>query len=83
MDVVQRRHDAEALKQASMNGPLRKWTRLLTAKAVETCELLGWSASAIGHKLELLPIAQSEYLALDVTAFGDGQKRWRFPKAVI
>ena len=82
-DVVQRRQDAEALKHASMRGPLRDWTRLLTGSVVETCEKLGWSASAIGHKLALLPVAQSEYLALDVMAFGDGEKRWRFPKAVI
>ena len=82
-DVVQRRQDAAALKEASMNGSLRKWTQLLTGAVVETCENLGWSASAIGHKLELLPVAQSEYLALDVMAFGDGQQRWRFPRAVI
>ena len=82
-DVVQRRQDAEALKHASMHGPLRDWTRLLTGSVVETCEKLGWSASAIGHKLELLPVAQSEYLALDVMAFGDGDNRWRFPTAVV
>lgn len=82
-DVVQRREDAAALKRASVEGTLGVWTKLLTASAVETCEGLGWSASAIGHKLDLLPIAQSEYLSLDVTAFGDGDRRWRFPKAVF
>lgn len=82
-EAVQRRQDAEKLQQASMHGPLREWTRLLTASVVQTCEKLGWSASAIGHKLELLPVAQSEYLAVDVMAFGDGQKRWRFPTAVF
>jgi hypothetical protein len=82
-DVVQRRQDAAALKEASMHGPLRQWTKLLTGAVVETCENLGWTASAIGHKLELLPVAQSEYLALDAMAFGDGQQRWRFPAAVF
>jgi len=83
MDVVHRREDADAMKQASVKGMLRQWTRLMTSAVVETCESLGWSASARDHKLELLPVAQSEYLALDVMAFGDGEKRWRFPKAVI
>ncbi|MGC9455724.1 MAG: hypothetical protein ACP5HU_12820 [Phycisphaerae bacterium] len=82
-DVLQRREDAAALKEASMHGPLRQWTQLLTGSVVETCENLGWSASAIGHKLQLLPVAKSEYLGLDVTAFADGEKRWRFPKAVF
>ena len=40
-------------------------------------------ASAKGHKLELLPIQRSEYLALDVMAFAEGEKRWRFPVAVM
>jgi hypothetical protein len=40
-------------------------------------------ASAKGHKLELLPIHRSEYLALDVMAFAGGEKRWRFPVAVM
>jgi hypothetical protein len=43
---------------------------------------MGWVASAIGHKAKLLPVDQSEYLAVDVMAFGDGAKRWRFPVAV-
>lgn len=82
-DVVQRSPDAAALKEASVHGLLGQYTRLLTGAVVETCENLGWSASAIGHKLELLPVAQSEYLALDVTAFDHGPERWRFPAAVM
>lgn len=66
-----------------MRGPLKRWTQLLTGAVVETCQNLGWSASAIGHKLALLPVAQSEYLALDVMAFGDSEKRWRFPSAIL
>lgn len=82
-DTVQRWEYATALKDASTKGSLRQWTRLLTDVVVQTCRSLGWSASARGHKLELLPVEQSEYLSLDVMAFGDEQKRWRFPKAVI
>jgi len=82
-DTVQRWEYATALKDASTKGSLRQWTRRLTDVVVQTCRGLGWSASARGHKLELLPVAQSEYLALDVMAFGDEEKRWRFPKAVI
>lgn len=82
-EVVQRRQDAAALKEASQRGSLGQWTRLLTGSVVEICERIGWAASAIGHKLELLPVAQSEYLALDVMAFGEGENRWRFPTAVI
>ena len=60
-----------------------QWTKLLTAAVVETCESMGWSGSARQHRLELLPIAQSEYLALDVMAFAEGERRWRFPAAVV
>lgn len=83
MEAVQRREDGAALKQAAMAGRLRDWTRVLTQSVVATCEQMGWTASARGHKARLLPIDQSEYLAMDVMAFGDGQKRWRFPVAVI
>jgi hypothetical protein len=83
LHAVQQHGYAGALKDASLSGTLGQWTKLLTAAVVETCESMGWQASAIGHKLELLPVAMSEYLALDVTAFGDGIKLWRFPKAVV
>jgi len=83
LETIQHRPDAENLKEASLNGQLGDWTKLLTAMVVQTCNDMGWPASAIGHKLELLPVAQSEYLALDVMAFADGQKQWRFPKAVF
>jgi len=81
-EVLGRRPDAAELKVASVEGRLGDWTRLLTGAVVETCERVGLAASAIGHKLPLLPIAQSEYLSLDVVAFGDGERRWRFPAVV-
>ena len=44
---------------------------------------MDWRASAKGHPLDLLPIAHSEYLGLDVIAFAAGQTRWRFPVALV
>ncbi len=55
----------------------------MTDAAVKTCRAVGLTASAKGYKLELLPIHRSEYLALDVVAFAEGEKRWRFPVVVM
>ncbi|MGO9199164.1 MAG: hypothetical protein ACLQM8_01325 [Limisphaerales bacterium] len=74
---------AEPLKQSALAGRLGEWTRALTGVAVRTCQRMGWPASARANKLNLLPVQRSEYLALDVMAFADGAKRWRYPKAVI
>jgi hypothetical protein len=74
---------AFALKQAALAGRLGDWTNVLTVVAVEACRKVGWSASAKSHKLELLPVQRSEYLGMDVVAFPDGRKRWRFPVAVM
>ena len=79
---IQRPENATLLRTAALEERLADWTQALTAAVVEACGELGWKASAKGHALELLPVARSEYLALDVTAFADGQKRWRFPVAV-
>lgn len=81
--VVQQDELAAELKQTATAANLAGWTRALTDAAVRTCHAVGWTASAKGHKLELLPIHRSEYLVLDVTAFADGEKRWRFPVAVM
>lgn len=81
--VVQRQEFANALKQASQGSNLSAWTEALTGAVVATCEAVGWKASAKGHKTELLPIHRSEYLGLDVMAFPQGEKRWRFPVAVM
>jgi len=82
MEAVRRPEDAERLKQAAMNGRLGDWTSALTQCVVAACGDMGWVASAIGHKARLLPIDQSEYLSVDMMAFGDSSKRWRFPVAV-
>jgi len=74
---------ARPLKKAATERQLGEWTRILTKGAVEACESLGWKASAKGHKLELLPEARSEYLGLDIVAFPDGARRWRFPVAAF
>lgn len=66
-----------------MDDKLGDWTRIITKVAVETCKRMGWHASAIDHKSNLLPIPRSEYLAIDVMAFADQNSRWSFPKAVI
>jgi hypothetical protein len=81
--VVQADELAGELKQAASAANLGAWTRALTKAAIRTCSGLGLMASAKGHKLELLPIPRSEYLALDVMAFAEGEKRWRFPVAVM
>ena len=81
--IVQTDELAGELKQAASAANLGAWTRALTEAAIRTCAGLGLMASAKGHKLELLPIHRSEYLALDVMAFADGAKRWRFPVAVM
>lgn len=80
--VVTQCDKAERLKQAATQGRLADWTAVLTSCVVATCQEMGWVASAIGHKAKLLPVDQSEYLAVDVMAFGDSAKRWRFPVAV-
>jgi hypothetical protein len=78
------RHGDTALRfgQAATDGLLEPWTTTLTAVVVDACETMGLSASAKGHKLDLLPVARSEYLALDVTAFSKGQGRWRFASLI-
>ena len=45
---------------------------------------MGWRGAARGHRSDLLPVARSEYLALDIVAFETtGDRRWRFPVAVF
>lgn len=80
--VVSGDEHAMRLKEAAAQGRLAEWTAALTSCVVEACRSIGWSASAIGHKARLLPVDQCEYLSVDVMAFGDGSKRWRFPVAV-
>ena len=81
--TVQRHENASLLKEAALRARLGEWTKALTAVVVATCEVMGWRASAKDHSLDLLPVPRSEYLALDVMAFAKGEKRWRFPIAVM
>jgi hypothetical protein len=80
---VQAHETALRLKEAALEERLTDWTAALTAVVVATCNQMGWRASAKSHKFDLLPVQRSEYLALDVMAFRDAKKRWRFPIAVM
>jgi hypothetical protein len=73
---------ASRFRQAAIDALLEPWTTALTAVVVTACEAIGLSASAKGHKLDLLPVGRSEYLALDVTAFSKGEGRWRFASLI-
>lgn len=73
----------DVLKTASLAGHLARWTASLTGCVVKASRKIGWRASARAHQCELLPVRRSEYLALDVTAFAAGDKRWLFPAAVM
>jgi len=85
------REIAEPLREAASTANLQEWTRLLTAAVVGSCEALGWPAAAKGHRLELLPRPQQEYLGIDVMAFplclptgrSDSTAAWPFPLAVF
>ena len=81
-EVVKKIENANALKEAALNERLGDWTKILTGVVVETCESMGWRASAKGHKLSFLPVLRSEYLSMDVMAFAGGNERWQFPIAV-
>ncbi len=74
---------SEALKLSAIDGRLTAWTRAMTDVVVHACQAIGWKASAKSHPLNLLPVQRSEYLALDVMAFAEGQNRWRFPTAIM
>ncbi len=83
MQMIQRHEVAAPLREATLQESLGDWTRELTDATVGACETLGWQASAKGHRLGVLPLARSEYLALDIMAFAESENRWRFPVAVF
>ncbi len=70
------------LREAGLHGSLGEWTKALTTTVVEACGAIGLRASAKGHELDLLPVPRSEYLALDVTAFAEGPRRWIYPTLI-
>ncbi|NLX39270.1 MAG: hypothetical protein GXY73_07145 [Methanothrix sp.] len=82
LESVRRYEKASLLREASVEERLADWTRYLTDVVVETCASFGWTASAKGHKHQILPVSRSEYLTLDVVAFPGGGG-WRFPAAVM
>jgi hypothetical protein len=82
-ESIRSHEHAHLLKQAAQSQRLGAWTRELTAVTVLTCGRLEWRASARGHRLDLLPLPKCEYLGIDIVAFPEGPKRWRFPAAVV
>ncbi len=82
-EVVRRPDAAQRLRDASLDADMAAWTAVLTDAVVESCGRVGWTASAKGHRHDLLPESRSEYLSLDIMAFPDAQGRWRFPVAAI
>lgn len=78
------RRDATPLtfKEAAREVRLGLWTTAMTDVVVRACTAMDLSASARGHKLDLLPVHRSEYLGMDVTAFPSAEHRWRFPTLV-
>lgn len=81
--IVEEPGISSCLRDASLQEKLADWTRVLTTSCVHTCKAMGWPASAIGHQCELLPVKRNEYLALDVMAFPDSDKKWRYPVAIF
>lgn len=79
-----RRHEySSLLREAAVQECMGDWTKCLTDAVIESCESLGWKASAKGHQLQHLPISHYEYLTLDIIAFGSESGRWPFPIAVM
>ena len=84
LDHLRQDAHADLLRDAALRGQLGDWTRALTALVVEACATMGWTAAALEHQQDALPVPRSEYLALDVMAFEqETPHRWRFPVAVM
>jgi hypothetical protein len=83
LKIIQQPIHSTLLKEAALQERLGDWTKTLTSVVIETNKSMGWQASAKGHYLQMLPVPRNEYLALDIMAFPDGKKRWRFPIAIL
>lgn len=81
--ALRRGENATPLEAAAELKRLGDWTAALTRVVVEASQAFGWRAAAKGHRLDLLPVSQQEYLSLDAVAFPPGEKRWQFPVAVF
>ncbi len=73
---------ADELRQAAVARNLTRWTRALTGLVVHSLRGVGLEVAAKGYRCGVQPVAREEYLALDVTAFSDAGRTWRFPVAV-
>ncbi|MBD3327398.1 hypothetical protein GF339_22620 [candidate division KSB3 bacterium] len=82
--LIRRSENAKVLQAAIEGNVLTDWTAALTDVVVATCQHMNWSASARGHKSDLLPISKSEYLHIDVMAFAaETLQTWQLPVAVF
>ncbi len=72
----------QQLQKASRQGK-RAWTSSMTEAVIQTCSVMGWEASAQGHKGASLPQLRSEYLNIDVMSFVPDSQRWLFPVAIM
>ena len=87
METLQRHEASRPLKEAAAAGRLSDWTKALTGIVVDVCQQMGWQAAAKWHRVNVLPLSRSEYLALDAMAFDAGASSvdadWPFPVAVF
>jgi hypothetical protein len=84
MQTVKTHENSLALREAAGSGALRLWTETLTGIVIGTFPAMGWHGAARGYRSSLLPVARTEYLALDAVAFETaGDRRWRFPVGVF
>lgn len=75
---------AYPLREAVLSGHLGAWTEHLTDVVVTTCSTLGWTAVALGHLSDVMPVPKQEYLAIDVMAFTTADRPcWRRPVAAF
>jgi len=83
LDLLQQDWEGAAeLREASVNSQLGRWTTALTDAVVQSFADLGMLC-AKGHRLDLFPERNEEYLGMDVSAFADDpSQRWQFPTAV-
>jgi len=84
LEIIQEPATAAPLKDASLRADRKAWTSLLTTAVVRSCEAIGLRAAGKGHRLDLLPQPQQEYLAIDVMAFPGTEPRveCRWPQPV-
>lgn len=60
MEALNQHPSAPALKDASLRQQLGKWTELMTAVVVATCQGSCWAAAARGHRSRLLVVGSRD-----------------------